>query len=261
MDEREVRSYWNGNAETWTRLARAGYDVYRDGLNTPAFLALLPDVAGADGLDLGCGEGHNTRLLATRGARMTGIDIADTFLRHARAAESTSPAGIAYVHGSAAALPFRHGTFDFATACMSLMDMPDLPAVIAEVARVLRPGGFLQASIEHPCFITPHRRKVKRADGRTVAIEVAGYFEPTEGALSEWTFGAAPPDVRAGVAPFRIPRFTRTLSDWLTLFLDTGWRLDAIREPRPDAETVQRVPRLQDATIVANFLHLRLRRP
>ena len=42
---------------------RAGYDHYRDGLNTPAFLAMLPETRGLSGLDIGCGEGHNTRLL------------------------------------------------------------------------------------------------------------------------------------------------------------------------------------------------------
>ena len=70
MDHIEVGRYWNRNADAWTALARAGYDVYRDHLNTPAFLAMLPEVAGLSGLDIGCGEGHNTRLLARRGARM-----------------------------------------------------------------------------------------------------------------------------------------------------------------------------------------------
>ena len=46
------------------RLARAGYDVYRDHLNTPAFFQMLPDVTNLRGLELGCGEGYNTRLLA-----------------------------------------------------------------------------------------------------------------------------------------------------------------------------------------------------
>ncbi len=53
MDDKEVGRYWNGNAEVWTRLARAGYDVYRDYLNTPAFLAMLRDVRGRFGLDIG----------------------------------------------------------------------------------------------------------------------------------------------------------------------------------------------------------------
>ena len=42
MDPVKVAAYWEANAEAWTRLARAGYDVYRDALNTPAFLEMLP---------------------------------------------------------------------------------------------------------------------------------------------------------------------------------------------------------------------------
>jgi SAM-dependent methyltransferase len=79
MDHLEVGDYWDRNADTWIELSRAGHDVYRDLVNTPAFLAMLPEVTGGAGLDLGCGEGHNTRLLARRGARMTALDIAQRF--------------------------------------------------------------------------------------------------------------------------------------------------------------------------------------
>ncbi len=82
MDLTNVVEYWEANAENWTRFSRAGYDVYRDTLNTPAFLAMLPPVDGLAGLDIGCGEGTNTRQLARRGARIHAIDIAPTFIRH-----------------------------------------------------------------------------------------------------------------------------------------------------------------------------------
>ena len=75
MNHKEAGEYWDGNADAWTQLARAGYDVYRDHLNTPAFLEMLPDVIGLAGLDIGCGEGHNTRLVAGRGARMAAVDV------------------------------------------------------------------------------------------------------------------------------------------------------------------------------------------
>src|SRR5437762_241639 len=119
MDHEEAGRYWEGNADAWTRLARAGHDVYRDHLNTPAFFALLPDVTGLAGLDIGCGEGHNTRLLARRGAHMTAVDIAEAFVAHARQAEVDEPLGIEYRVASAVDLPFADRAFDFATGFMS----------------------------------------------------------------------------------------------------------------------------------------------
>src|SRR5262245_22593309 len=131
MDHNEVGRYWNNNADAWTTLSRAGCDVYRDQLNTPAFLEMLPDVRGLRGLDIGCGEGHNTRLLAQRGALMTGVDIAEKFIAHAREAEARTPVGIEYHVGSAVQLPFANEHFDFATGFMSFMDIPELERVAA----------------------------------------------------------------------------------------------------------------------------------
>src|SRR4051812_49110290 len=152
MNHEEAGRLWNGNADAWSRLARAGYDVYRDHLNTPAFFAMLPGVEGLTGLDIGCGEGHNTRLLARRGARMTAVDIAEAFIGHARQAEADEPLGIDFRIASAVDLPFQGGAFDFAAGFMSFMDVPETDRVLAEAFRVLKPGGFLQFSICHPCF-------------------------------------------------------------------------------------------------------------
>src|SRR6476661_5018446 len=125
MTHLEAGRYWNANADAWTKLARAGYDIYRDHLNTPAFFEMLPDVHGLTGLDIGCGEGHNTRLLARRGARVTAIDIAENFIAHARRTEAGEPLGIDYRIASAVELPFEDASFDFATGFMSLMDVPE----------------------------------------------------------------------------------------------------------------------------------------
>lgn len=152
MNHEEVGGYWNKNAAVWTRLARAGYDVYRDYLNTPAFFELLPAVGGLSGVDIGCGEGHNTRLLAKRGACITAVDISEVFLQYAQQAEEEEPLGIDYRVASAVELPFGDATFDFAVGFMSFMDIPETERVLAEAYRVLKPGGFLQFSIEHPCF-------------------------------------------------------------------------------------------------------------
>src|SRR5438093_1772246 len=261
MTHEEVGRLWNANAHAWTKLARAGYDVYRDYVNTPAFFDLLPDVAGLAGLDIGCGEGHNTRLLAKCGARVTAIDIAEAFIAHAQEAEKETPLGINYRVASAVDLPFADAAFDFATAFMSLMDVPETVRVLAEAYRVLKPGGFLQFSIAHPCFDTPHRRNLRDANHRTYAIEVGQYFQGSEGEIDEWLFKAAPPHAKQGLRKFRIPRFRRTLSYWLNLLIETGFQLERIEEPRPSDETIAACPELQDAQAVAYFLHLRVRKP
>jgi hypothetical protein len=65
---------------------------------------------------------------------------------------------------------------------------------------------------------------------------------------------------KKGLRRFQTPRFTRTISQWLNLLLDTGFALDRIAEPRTDT-TVQVCPDLQDAQVVAYFLHIRARKP
>ena len=261
MNHEEVGRFWNANAVAWTKLSRAGYDVYRDYLNTPAFFAMLPNVKGLSGLDIGCGEGHNTRLLAQRRAMMTAIDISEVFIAHARQLEEQEPLGIDYRVASAVELPFAEATFDFATAFMSLMDIPETDCAIAEAYRVLKPGGFLQFSITHPCFDTPRRRNLRDENGMTYAIEVGDYFRNLDGEISEWLFGAAPPEAKQGLPKFKIPRFTRTVSQWLNLLIETGFQLERIEEPRPSDETVRDRPDLQDAQVVAYFLHIRARKP
>lgn len=261
MDHEAAGRYWNDNAEVWTTLARGGYDVYRDHLNTPAFFAALPEVRGHSGLDIGCGEGHNTRLLAGRGALVSAIDISEIFIDHARAEEARAPLGIDYRVASMVELPFEDGAFDFAIACMSLMEAPETERVLSEAFRVLRPGGFLQCSIEHPCFATRHRRNLRNAEGTTYAFEIGDYYQPLNGEIEEWIFGAAPAEVKAGMRRFRIPRFTRTLSTWLTMMIHAGFVIEYVGEPRPSDETVRAYPSLQDAQVIAYFLHLRLRKP
>lgn len=261
MDHEEVGRFWDGNAEAWTELTRAGYDHHRDGFNTPAFFAMLPDVDGLAGLDVGCGEGHNTRLLAERGARVTGIDISTVLVRHAKEAEKARPLGIRYEAASAAGLPFDDGSFDFATAFMSLMDIPETDLVLAEVFRVLRPGGFLQFSIEHPCFTTPHRKTLRDEKGGAYAREVGDYFRRREGEVDEWLFSSVPPELRENFRPFRVPRFARTLGGWLNLVVASGFALERFEEPCPDDEAVRERPRLQNARVVAYFLHVRARKP
>lgn len=262
MDHREVGRLWDENARAWTILSRAGYDTYRDYLNTPAFLQMLPDVQGLRGLDIGCGEGTNTHLLASRGADVTAIDISPVFIQHARdTIQEEIALPIDYAVASGVELPFLSACFDFITGFMSFMDIPETDKVLGEAWRVLKPGGYLQFSITHPCYDTPHHVNLRDQEGKTYAFEIGGYFNSLSGEISEWIFSAAPKQAAQGLPLFKIPRFTHTISHWLNLLIETGFIIERIEEPRPSDETVRECPNVQDAQVVAYFLHVRVRKP
>lgn len=91
-------------------------------------------------------RGAVARDLARRGHTVVALDTSPTLLRSAKAAD---PAGC-YLLADAASLPFHDASFDLVVAYNSLMDISDMPAVIAEAARVLQPGRHLCVSVTHP---------------------------------------------------------------------------------------------------------------
>lgn len=78
-------------------------------------------------------------------------------------------------------------TADNATPAGGAMDGADLPAAMAELHRVVRPGGRLAFSILHPCFITPGSGWIRDDHGSEVALQVSDYFAD-EPIIEQWTF-------------------------------------------------------------------------
>lgn len=261
MKSSEVAAHWEANAPAWIELSRAGYDVYRDTHNNPAFLAFLPSVNGLRGLDIGCGEGTNTSILAELGAGMTGVDIAPSFIKAAQELVKERGLGIDVQLGDATDLQFPNSSFDFATAFMSMMDMPDQEKAFSQVFRVVKPGGFFQFSILHPCFVPPMRKVVRNDAGDVLAIQVSDYFRRTSGEIETWRFNNAPQEINERHAPFTVPRFHRTLSDWISLSVASGFQIEAVQEPMADAETARKVPKVAHTRVAPIFLHFRLRKP
>jgi SAM-dependent methyltransferase len=216
---------------------------------------MLPQVDGLLGLDVGCGEGHNTRLVRRAGGRVVGIDVAERFVSAAAAADTTGP----HVVGDAVHLPFAEGTFDSATAFMSLMDVSDPDAALAEVVRVLRPSGFVQFSIIHPVNNTARRRWID-VDGERWGLAIGDYFR-TGWSTDQWTFDAAPHAARVGHDPFTGSSQRRTIAGWINAVTDAGLHIEQVGEPCADEDVVRHSPKIADTRIVPYFLIVRARKP
>ena len=136
---------WEREAENWVRWVRTpGHDSYW--YYGASFLDDIVPVPGWRTLDIGCGEGRVARDLRQRGHRVVALDASPTMIGHASQVDSESR----YLLADAAALPFADASFDIAVAYNSLMDVEDMPAAVAEAARVLQPGGRLCVSVTHP---------------------------------------------------------------------------------------------------------------
>ena len=133
-------SRWEQEAQRWVHWARTpGHDAYW--YYSPSFFDTVVPRPGQRTLDIGCGEGRVARDLARRGHTVVALDTSPTLVRSAKAADPTG----CYVLADGASLPFPAASFDLVVAYNSLMDVSDMPAVVAEAARVLRPGRHLRA--------------------------------------------------------------------------------------------------------------------
>ena len=94
---------------------------------------------GLNALDLACGTGDIAFALATRGADVVGLDITHRMVQLARAKGGAAR----FVTGDMLALPFGDEAFDVVTTGYGLRNVPDIPRAIAEMRRVLKPGGVL----------------------------------------------------------------------------------------------------------------------
>lgn len=100
------------------------------------------DWAGKEVLDLGCAGGFMAEAMALRGATVTGIDPAAEAVEAARRHAAATGLSIRYDTGVGEALPYGDAAFD-AVVCVDVLEhVADLPMVLSEVARVLRPGGL-----------------------------------------------------------------------------------------------------------------------
>lgn len=243
ITEEEVARYWDENADLWAEHVRKGWDAYREHFNNPAFLKFIGDLNGRRVLDAGCGEGYNTRILARRGTQVVGVDISQRLVELARQIEQKEPLGIRYDVASFSELSlFDNASFDAIVSFMALMDSPDYEGAIKEFHRVLRGKGELFFSITHPCFLTKGFSWIRDEQGNAIKFTGSDYYT-RQSSLEHWKFSKGP--IPEDTTPFAVPRFPRTLSDYLNTLTKVGFILKRIKEPRPSQQMCKKHPWLQ----------------
>jgi SAM-dependent methyltransferase len=143
-----LRDAWEARASDWVRWARSP-ELDNDfwDFHLPEFLRFVP-APGRLTVDVGCGEGRLGRVLASSGHRVVGFDASMTSVQ----AAATHPDGHPVALADAVRMPLAGAAADLAIAFMSLHDFDDLPAAVAEVARVLVPGGRFCIALLHPAL-------------------------------------------------------------------------------------------------------------
>ncbi|WP_433443709.1 class I SAM-dependent methyltransferase [Nonomuraea sp. CA-141351] len=190
-------------AENETSLLNAYYE-------RPAMLELAGDVTGRHILDAGCGSGPLFAELRDRGAIVTGIDASAGMLEQARLRLGAD--ADLRVADLASPLPFPDDAFDDVIASLVLHYLKDWGPTLAELRRVLRSGGRLLVSVDHPFMSTLMMRK---------AGEKSTYFE-TRTRTQEWTMGGQ---------TAQMSFWDRPLHAMTEAFTAAGFRISVISEP------------------------------
>jgi 2-polyprenyl-3-methyl-5-hydroxy-6-metoxy-1,4-benzoquinol methylase len=244
----DARDAWNEAAKAWEVFVESGADYYRWHVHGPALLDVCGDVGGRSVLDLGCGQGYFSRELARRSARVIGIDLSDRLIQVAREHEEREPLGVHYRLLNAADLTsfLDADSFDLLTACMSVQDMADVPAVLQGALHVLRPSGRMVFSVPHPATDTRFRQWERDADGKKIALKIDGYFEsgPT---ICHWNMPRL-------LYHWDTPCWRYTLSEWSAMIAGAGFVIRGLHEPKPTDEQVREFPDLEDCSRLPYFL-------
>jgi SAM-dependent methyltransferase len=205
---RAVANDYDSFAEAYTAETEA--NLINGYYMRPAIVNLAGDVAGRRILDAGCGSGPIAAALRDRGATVTGFDSSAGMLELAR--RRLGPDADLHQADLASPLPFPDGAFDDVIAALVLHYLEDWTAPLAELRRVLRPGGRLIAAVDHPFAVNiMHREAGRKPD----------YFA-TYNHTAEWTMGGQ---------TARMSFWHRPLHAMTDAFTAAGFRIAVISEP------------------------------
>lgn len=226
-------AYWDELAEAYQSQTRISLTEFHYGPLIPgdAGLRLLPSpLNGLRCLELGCGAGQNSIVLAKAGARCTAIDISEHMLIHARTLAEQEGVVSEFRNADLDALPnFGTGSFDLIHSAYGLPFSSDPERVVQRCAELLAPGGVLLFSMGHPVYAGEW---LELDDDPGMFLH--SYFHPA-------------PDAREGEGTDALSRAfpISEVAEWI---VGAGLRIDRILEPPalPDRK-LQEAPYISEA--------------
>jgi SAM-dependent methyltransferase len=242
-----------GDSDIWESTAAWWQETFTDGADAEYVEQILPLISWhlpprGRVLDVGTGEGQVARRAAAdpraadgadRQAVVVGVDPTWNQLAEAR----RRAGGPVYARAPAAALPFGPGRFAAVIACLVLEHLGDLEAAVAEVGRVLEPGGRFLLLMNHPLLQAPGSGWI---DDHILGEQYwrIGPYLPEDRTLEE---------VDKGVF---VPFVHRPLSRYVNLLVDHGMLVTRMEEPAPPAGFLADASEYAGATTIPRLLLL-----
>ncbi len=236
------------DANLWEEHAQWWQDAFTDGADAEYTEQILPLAAAhlegaVDVLDVGTGEGQVARLAASVPgvARVVGVDFARAQLDVA----TQRAGGPAYARAMAGALPFPSESFDAVIACLVFEHIDDADGAIAEVGRVLRPGGRFLYFLNHPLLQAPGSGWIDDHILEEQYWRIGPYL------VEDTTLEEVEKDVF-------LPFVHRPLSRYVNALADAGLVIRRMEEPPPPPGFLARAQEYRDAATIPRLLFLRV---
>ena len=215
---------WKSSAPAWIMRMVDDGDFSRQHVLDQPMLDRVSALRPGTALDVGCGEGRFCRMLSQLNVTTVGIDPVDAMVKAARSCDPEGEYQVAFAEH----LPFANNSFDLVVSYLSLIDIDFLDEAVAEMARVLKPGGRLLAA-NLSSFSTSSAMFGKRYCRDTgEELRPIGRYLEEEKSWFEWD-------------GLRVQNWHRPLSTYMRSFLSLGLTLRHFDEPSPSGGSPERV--------------------
>lgn len=196
-----------------------------------ALKAMMPPLEGRSVLDLGCGYGWHCLYAHAQGASdVTGVDISEKMLD--KAASLAEGTGISYIRQPIEDILFPESRFDVVISSLAFHYVSDFAETCARIYRLLKPGGTLLFSVEHPVFTARAEQNwIYGDDGTPLHWPLDDYQSEGRRVTSFLTDN--------------VVKYHRTISSYMNAVIQAGFAIAKIDEPTPSDEKLE-LPGMRD---------------